>query len=58
MDEKRYLDYLLKLIRIEKHDIKKLAIDVEKYADEIVDELEIIRTYNQDLTSDTIVKPH
>ncbi|APH06330.1 hypothetical protein [Bacillus weihaiensis] len=55
MEQNRYLEYLLKLIRIEKHDIKKLSIDIEIYADEIADELETIRTYNIDLTSDTIV---
>ncbi|XQY92382.1 hypothetical protein ACNRWW_02765 [Metabacillus sp. HB246100] len=55
MEQKRYLDYLLKLIRNEKHDIRKLSIDIEKYADEIADELEIIRSYNKDLTSDSIV---
>lgn len=32
MDEKKYLDYLLKLIRNEKHQIKKLSIGIELLA--------------------------
>lgn len=53
IEQKRYLDYLLKLIRIEKHEIKRLSIGID--IDEIADELEVIRTYNKNLSSDTIV---
>ncbi len=55
MDEKKYLDYLLKLIRNEKHQIKKLSIGIELLADELADEIESIRLYNRDLSSGIII---
>lgn len=54
MEEKRYLDYLNKLIKKENYDITKLSIDVEIFASDVIEEIEIIKRCNEDQTRDII----